>query len=525
MSACEAHLISYGMTVNLRVLKRSCTRAVGMGVAFIVGIQLAACAGNVRVANVRAEANPFNVLSAIVTFTASGVDSARVLYTTPGDTDSATPYVPVTGAAGRIAILGLLPFHTYVITVEAWGGGYRSSAKWGYATGKLPARVQAASLVLSGTFSRGFTLVSPLRDSSPAYAKLPADSAIAVAFDALGRLQWYRIFPVVGSVELKQQRDGHFTMALPLSGWAPRGVHIRATTDSGSATPQRQAVPGGFDGATVAFADFLPDGQIVNWYDAGPGEFTGSHELLMTGTATNPVLHLFGYTRRPFDFTSLKGPANGSGVGHQLIRESPPGTVVFRWDAWDHYGAADWIEPTGAAPPDDFDHPNSLAFDLDSNYIVSFRNMGAIVKVNAHTGAIMWQLGGRRNQFTIRNDPLGGFSGQHCVRVLPNGHLLIYDNGLRHKPPVSRAVEYALDVPHRIATMVWQYDANIFTIAFGSVQRLSNGNTLVGFGYAGEIHEVNPKGQLVAQASFAYGMRPAFYRATRIALLYQYERP
>ncbi len=497
-----------------------------MGVAFIVGIQLAACAGNVRVANVRAEANPFNVLSAIVTFTASGVDSARVLYTTPGDTDSATPYVPVTGAAGRIAIVGLLPFHTYVITVQAWGGGYRSSATWGYATGGLPARVQAASLVATGTFSRGFTLVAPLRDSSPAYAKLPADSAIAVAFDALGRLRWYRIFPVVGSVELKQQRDGHFTMALPLSGWAPRGVHIRATTDSGSAAPQRQAVPGGFDGATVAFADFLPDGQIVNWYDAGPGEFTGSHELLMTGTASHPVLHLFGYTRRPFDFTSLHGPANGSGVGHQAdprVSSRDRGIPVGR------------VGPLRGSRLDRADRgrirrmistiPNSLAFDLDSNYIVSFRNMGAIVKINAHTGAIMWQLGGRRNQFTIRNDPLGGFSGQHSVRVLPNGHLLIYDNGLRHKPPVSRAVEYALDVPHRIATMVWQYNAGIFTVAFGSVQRLSNGNTLVGFGYAGEIHEVDPKDKLVARATFAYGMRPAFYRATRIASLYQYEPP
>ena len=47
-----------------------------------------------------------------------------VLYTTPGDTDSATPYVPITGSVGQIAILGLLPFHTYVITVEARGGGH-----------------------------------------------------------------------------------------------------------------------------------------------------------------------------------------------------------------------------------------------------------------------------------------------------------------------------------------------------------------------------------------------------------------
>jgi hypothetical protein len=491
----------------------------------LLGAGLLACAGNVEVSHVRAEANPFNVLSAVITFTAAGVDSARVVYSTLGDTVAVTPYTPVTGSSGRITILGLLPFHTYVVTVQAWGGRHRASGSWGYATGGLPARVQAASLVPAGTFSRGYTLVSPVRDSSPASAAMPPDSALAVAFDGLGRLRWYRVFPVVGSVEIKQQANGHFTIALPLSGWGPRRALVRASTDTGAAAPQRRAVPGGFDGATVRYTEFLPSGAIIHQYTAGAGEFTGSHELLMTGPDSSPVLHLFGYTRRPFDFTRVGGPANGSGVGHQIIRESPPGVVQFKWDAWDHFGVTDWIEPTGAAPPDDFDHPNSLDFDLDSNYVVSFRNMGAVVKVNAHTGALMWQLGGARNQFTIRNDPLAFFSGQHSVHVLPNGHVLLYDNGLRHKPPVSRAVEYALDVPHRIATMVWEYRPDIFTIAFGSVQRLSNGNTLVGFGYAGEIHEVDPQGKVVARATFAYSLRPAFYRATRIASLYEYERP
>ncbi len=502
-------------------------RRAGIGLVLLGAAQLAACGGQVHVSNVHVEENPLNVLSAMVTFSAAGVDSARVIYGTSDDTVSATPYVRVTGAVGRVAILGLLPLHTYAITVQARGSGHTTSARWGYATRGLPARVQAASLVTVGTFSRGLTLVSPLRDSSPQYARIPPDSAMAVAFDAQGRLRWYRLFAADGSVEIKQQPNGHFTIGLPLSGWSSRRARVPASTDTGARAPQRQAVPGGFDDALVEFAEFLPTGEIIHTYTAGAGEYTGSHELLMTGADSSPVLHLFGYTRRPFDFTAVRGPKNGSGVGHQLIRESPPGVVEFKWDVWDHYGVADWIEPTGAAPPDDFDHPNSLAFDLDSNYVISFRNMGAIVKVNAHSGAIMWQLGGRGNQFTIRNDPLGFFSGQHSVRVLPNGHLLLYDNGLRHKPPVSRVVEYALDVPHRIATMVWEYrpQPGLFTVAFGSAQRLSNGNTLIGYGYAGEIREVDARGNPVARGTFAYGLRSAFYRATRIASLYEYERP
>ncbi len=139
----------------------------------------------------------------------------------------------------------------------------------------------------------------------------------------------------------------------------------------------------------------------------------------------------------------------------------------------------------------------------------------------------MWQFGGRRNQFAIRDDPLGSFSGQYSAHVLPNGHLLIYDNGLRRRPRIPRAVEYALDVPRRVATLVWEYtpEPALSANALGSVQRLSNGNTLVGFGSAGQIEEVDPRGKTVAKATFAYNLRPAFYHATRIASLYQYERP
>lgn len=252
-----------------------------------------------------------------------------------------------------------------------------------------------------------------------------------------------------------------------------------------------------------------------------------SHELLMTGTLANPILHFFGYTLRPFDFSPLGGPSNGIGIGHQVIRQSPPGTTQFLWDAWDHYTIVDWIEPTGVNPPNDFDHSNSLTFDLDSNYIVSFRHLGAVVKLDAQTGATIWQLGGRLGQFTILKDSLGLFSGQHCVRVLDNGDILMYDNGLRHTPPHTRAVEYALDLNKMTATMVWEYEPNpaIFTAVVGSVQRLSSGNTLVGFGLVGQLHEVDAHSKVVGTAQFNLQSGGTFYRATRIVSLYQYLKP
>ena len=40
------------------------------------------------------------------------------------------------------------------------------------------------------------------------------------------------------------------------------------------------------------------------------------------------------------------------------------------------------------------------------------------------------------------------------MRVLGNGNLLLFDNGLRHDPPETRAVEYRLDTTAMTATLL-----------------------------------------------------------------------
>ncbi|HET9707041.1 MAG TPA: aryl-sulfate sulfotransferase, partial [Gemmatimonadales bacterium] len=142
---------------------------------------------------------------------------------------------------------------------------------------------------------------------------------------------------------------------------------------------------------------------------------------------------------------------------------------------------------------------------------------------------VVWRFGGRHNQFTIVGDGLGGFGFQHDVRVLPDGDLLFYDNGLAHTPPESRAVEYRLDRVAMTATLVWEYrhDPALFTPIVGSVQRLHNGNTLVGFGAAARMVEVTPAGQVLWEGRLTLNGQPVqyFYRARRVPTLYRYEQP
>lgn len=451
----------------------------------------------VRITEAAVLPNPYNALSTSVTFQVHNADSARVLYWTPGAIRLTTPFYPVTDGRTTIATLGLRSGTTYYHVVEALAGDRASfSDSLPFITTGLPQILEDVRLEITGTASAGYILVCGVG--------LPGDTSAVIAFDSIGDIAWYRLFGEgVPSTEAKQQPSGNFTAFLGSTrGWEP---------------------------TYGRYVEFTPAGEIVRTYRAPTPFYTDNHEILITPQDGNGfTAHLFGYELRTVDLSSRGGPVNALVAGHIILRQTSSGTTEFMWNAWDHFSIDDWIEP-GVNPPLDFDHPNSLAFALDGNYVVSFRNMGEITKIDFQTGNIIWRLGGRNNQFTIINDPLGGFSAQHSVRVLDNGNLLIYDNGLRHSSPESRAIEYRLDTATKEATLVWEFrhTPSIFTSIVGSVQRYTNGNTLVGFGLVGTATEVTSSGTTVWEGVFRTSPTSAasFYRATKIVSLYEYQRP
>jgi hypothetical protein len=479
----------------------------GAGVAGVIGV-VAGCDSTKgtnptmypAIARVSVSANPNSVLSSVVTFAAAGGDSARIVSRSPGDVPPPTPYQPIVGVQGAITTLGLLPSTTYTQVLQVTGRGRVASDSVTFTTGALPAYVQGASLTYTGAPTSGYTLVSPL---------FTPDTGIIVVFDSSGRVRWYRTFPGWVSGESKQQPlNNDYTILLyPAASMGYEGYWLGA--------------------ASGLAEEVAPAGDSVAAYVSPPQYGLDSHELWLTGTPGAAVANYFVYEGRPGDLSSVGGPASVTVYGHHLLRQQSDGVVTFDWNAWNYYSVADWIEPTGVNPPLDFDHPNALTFDVDSNYVVSFRAMGAIVKIDRSSGAILWQLGGRRNQYTLSGDPLGGFSGQHCVRVLPNGHLLMFDNELGKPPYTSRAVEYAIDETAKTATMVWEYlpTPSLYSVIVGSVERLQNGNTVVEFGTTGVIDEVDPTGTLVARGQFAFRGNTNAYRAIRLASLYRYQTP
>lgn len=225
------------------------------------------------------------------------------------------------------------------------------------------------------------------------------------------------------------------------------------------------------------------------------------------------------------DATAYGGSATQA-VRDSIFQEvSPTLEVLFQWNSW---GQLAYDHSVYAGTNIDYAHLNSLDVDADGNYLVSSRGLSQLAKIDRSTGEILWRMGGIANEFTFLDDPQNGICGQHDAHWLPNGNILVFDNGNPCPPEdlsgperanLSRAVEYEVDQQMRTAKLVWQYSrAGIYVTAAGSARRLSNGNTLIGWGNASAATatEVDLEGNIVFDLT-AHRPEPGMitYRALR----------
>ena len=222
---------------------------------------------------------------------------------------------------------------------------------------------------------------------------------------------------------------------------------------------------------------------VIDTIRCGNGYPTDLHELrlLEDGHAL-----LLGYdAERVRMDTVVQGGDTSAIVYGTILQELDRGkNVIFQWRSWDHFRITDAIGIDFTKHVVDYAHTNAIEVDADGNWVISSRHLSEITKIDRHTGDIIWRWGGKNNQFAFVNDT-AGFSWQHHIRRLPDGHWTMFDNGNFHTPvPYSRAVEYTLDEQQMTATRVWQFrhTPDVFGEAMGSVQRFDDGSTLIGWG-------------------------------------------
>ena len=194
---------------------------------------------------------------------------------------------------------------------------------------------------------------------------------------------------------------------------------------------------------------------------------------------------------------------------------SPTGRELLLWNSWDYMALEDCTQHRF---PDDYAHINSVQV-VDGDIVASFRGCSKVLRIDGTSGDVIWRLG-RSNLSTeewesrdigppplqIVGDPYGEFCGQHAARLLDNGHLMLFDNGVqclvdprtgeteRVGREFSRVVEYAIDLDHGEAI----FQRHVFlhgrmdslSYSMGQADPLDNGNWLITWGRG--IRNPNP---------------------------------
>jgi outer membrane protein assembly factor BamB len=187
-----------------------------------------------------------------------------------------------------------------------------------------------------------------------------------------------------------------------------------------------------------------------------------------------------------------------------IVEVDSSGNRVWEWHAAEHLDL-ELDVVTFNDSRDEWSHGNTVVPLDDDRVMFSFRNISTVGIINKSTGDIVWRLGGEV------------LAQQHDPSLLPNGNILVYDNGshsAHHALPFSRVVE----VDPKTNQVVWEYSDNppynFFSPYISGARRLPNGNTLITEGMFGRMFQVTPEGDVVWEY-----INPYFYEDSEHAVV------
>ncbi len=313
------------------------------------------------------------------------------------------------------------------------------------------------------------TGVSPTPGWYRSTSLLPA--SFAFILDEYGVPVWYKRtpYPVIGLYA-----DG------------PNGLAWRKWTGGGFPT----------EAANLGMERRALDGSLVGTITL-PTEAVDWHEYLRFPNGNRLIVV---YSRETLPLPTTAACADSFGVSRDatvivngdIVEVDPSGAEVWRWRSEDHVADSENTYPLcfdldpGVAEVWGLDllHINAVDVFPDGDLLVTARHFDAVMRIDKTTGNVEWKLGGtppmQGVDLAVVNDPRSGPVTPHDGRVLPNGNVSIHDNRFGAAQPTSRAVEYS--VQPTTATLVWSYPATFVSGTLGSVRRLSDGSTVIGWG-------------------------------------------
>ena len=187
----------------------------------------------------------------------------------------------------------------------------------------------------------------------------------------------------------------------------------------------------------------------------------------------------------PSNLTTL---GNSTKVVASVLQEIKDGEVVWQWDSTNdpklYELSLENNEFNDYTKWYDYAHLNSMEIDKnDNNIICSLRNLNAIVKLDRKTAEVIWILGGKGDEFGIKENQQ--FSRQHDANFLEDGRIVLFDNG--SEVGKSRVLEFTIDEENKKIVNCEEFSVgNRFGMYMGSAQKIDDEINvfLIGWGSA-----------------------------------------
>lgn len=170
-----------------------------------------------------------------------------------------------------------------------------------------------------------------------------------------------------------------------------------------------------------------------------------------------------------------------------IVEVDQAGNKIWEWHAIEHMDlATDHIAPN--VQRWEWTHGNTIVPLGRERVMISMRNTSTVGIIDKKSGKFEWKIG----------DELLG--GQHDPSLLPNGNILVFDNGI-YRTHDWLTHSKVLEINPRTNKVEWEYaDApwwDFYSPTVSGAQRLPNGNTLITEGTSGRMFQITPKGQIV----------------------------
>ncbi|RPH37798.1 aryl sulfotransferase [bacterium] len=207
---------------------------------------------------------------------------------------------------------------------------------------------------------------------------------------------------------------------------------------------------------------------------------------------------------------------NGKMWADYLVEMTKDGRAIWEWRSWEHLDPAKEVITASQDSRAEWTHGNGLIELPNGDLLVSFRNISTVIRIDRKSGEVVWKLGA---------PPL---SGQHAPTPLPNGNILIFDNGPHRVDetfPFSRVIEVIPSTKEVIWSFQEAIPPNFYSPRISNAQRLPNGNTLINEGQFGRFFEVTAKGEVVweyVNPYFGPADAPARAQMNNVFRVYRY---